>query len=259
MSTENNEQKKEEEKNPPNDIQQPIEPSSKPLISEDIKKLLDSLLKKTLDKRIIRLETRSQDQLKTAALVKKHYDTFTNQIKSIVKNNEETLKKKAAKSKEETHKKGKTLDKHPLASKSVPPGKKFGAKPKDNNTSRVEKKKLNIHTNTSTHLKTEENTDKDSHKRAKSFKQKRIFSESNIKKGKKKLVKKTETPLSPFGNEDIKAKTLTNYHTEKNILDSRKKLNSTTVEKNKTKDKTKKNSELAKTFSEANIDKKKKN
>ena len=40
MSTENNEQKK-EEKNPPNDIQQPIEPSpsSKPLISEDIKKL----------------------------------------------------------------------------------------------------------------------------------------------------------------------------------------------------------------------------
>ena len=222
MSTENNEQVK-EEKNPPNEPQQ-IEPSSQPLISEDIKKLLNSLLKKSLDKRIIRLEARTQDQIKTAALVKKNYDGFNNQLKHIVKNMEETLKKKEAKSKEEAHKKGKASDRHPLASKSVPPGK-LGIKTKDINKSKVEKKKHNIHTN---NLKTEENIDKDAHKRAKSFKEKRILSEANIKKGgKTKLMKKTQTSIPPFGKEDdkedIKAKTLSYYHTERNV-DSKKKI-----------------------------------
>ena len=146
--------------------------------------------------------------------------------------------------------------KHSLSSKSVPPGKKLKISTKEYNTVRntiKEKNKLNITTN----YKTEENIEKDPHRRAKSFKDKRMLSERNIKKGKMKLTKKVDNISSPYRkddkSEDIKSKTMSNYHTEKKE-DSKKAFNiSMNKSKTKDKDKLKEKENLAKTFSEADI------
>ena len=142
MSAENNEQIKDEVNE-----SQPLEfslPIIQPRITDDIKNLLNSLLKKTLDKRILRLESRNQEQNKNINLTSKSYENFKKQLKSIVKNMEETQKKKEAKKKNETPRKGRMNigGKHPLASKSVPPGKKLGIKTKDYNTSQISKKNI---------------------------------------------------------------------------------------------------------------------
>ena len=254
MIAENNEQIK-DEVNPSNESQ-PIEsslPIPQPRITDDMKNLLNSLLKKTLDKRIVRLESRNQEQYKNITFTNKHYDNFKKILKSIVKNMEETLKKKETKKKNETPRKGRmNIGKHPLASKSVPPGKKIGIKTKDYNTSQITKKNIMSKT---TNFETEDNIDPN--KKTKSFKDKRILSEKNMKKGKMKLLKKTDNKLSPYRKEeeDIKAKTMSYYHTDKNN-DSRRNINNITVDKSKNKEKdkkVKKSNELAKTFSEGNM------
>ena len=254
MSTENDLQEREHEES--HQIVSDGLPKSR--ITDDIRNLLNSLLKKTLDKRIIRLENRKEDQSKNAKLIAKNFENFTNQLDSIIKNMEETLKKRETKKKEETPKKLK-VTKHSLASKSVPPGKKLkiNTKPEYNtNTNRnKEKKNININTNS---FKTEENLDKSSsHNRAKSFKEKRIFSEANIKKPKIKLVKKVDNAFSPYRKddkkEDNKAKTMTHFNSEKK---SESKRHNITVNKDKMKEKDlkiKKKDDLAKTFSEGDM------
>ena len=150
MSTENKKQPKEEEttsKESPQ-IENSI-PSSGPetRFNEDIKKLLNSLIKKTLNERLLRLEHKNTEEIKNIHILKPTYNKFDQQIKSLIKNVEETKKRKETKKKEETPKKLKhnTL-KHSLASKSVPPGKKLKISTKtEYNTNRPkEKKKLNI-------------------------------------------------------------------------------------------------------------------
>ena len=179
MNTENKDQPKEEEmllsESPK--AENPI-PSAEPPIrfTEDIKSLLNSLIKKSLNERLLRLEHKNTDELKNINNLKPTYNKFEQQLKSLLKNVEETKKRKEAKKKEEeTPKKSKqnTL-KRSLASKSVPPGKKLkiSTKTEYNTNKPKEKKKLNIDT---TSFKTEENLDKSSHTRAKSFKEKRDF------------------------------------------------------------------------------------
>jgi hypothetical protein len=67
MSAEINENSKVESSSPVEAIPGEIS-STQPRISEDIKKLLNSLLQKTLDKRIIRLEHRYQEQKKNIVI-----------------------------------------------------------------------------------------------------------------------------------------------------------------------------------------------
>ena len=99
MSTENNESLKEQptESKPVESVETPSDISEpKPRISEDIKKLLNSLLHKTLDKRLKRLENRHLEQKKNAELTTKSFKLYISQLDSLVKNMEETLKKKEA-------------------------------------------------------------------------------------------------------------------------------------------------------------------
>ena len=256
MSAEINETSKVQSTSPVEAVQGEISSTNiepQPRISEDIKKLLNSLLQKTLDKRIIRLEHRYQEQRKNNELTAKSFKAFTLQLQSLVKNMEETLKKKATKKKEETPKRLKSN-----TSKSLPHGKKLKINKQEYSTARNTDKKKMLNT---TNYKTE-NNDKESHFKVKSLKGSRVLSEANIKKGKTKLLKK---PIHDLTNkddkkEDIKSKTMSNYHTEKKS-DSKRDLGNTINNKNKAKDKNiKKNDELTKTFSEPNIsDKIKKN
>ena len=127
MSTENKDQQLEQQIDPtkeaPTEISSPPQPQTR--ITDEVKKLLNSLIKKNLDKRIKRLENRNEDQNKNIKIIKTNFKNFESQIKSIIKNVEETQKRKEAKKKEETPKKSRlNTSKHSLASKSVPPGKK---------------------------------------------------------------------------------------------------------------------------------------
>ena len=237
MSAENKETSKEQSTPPVEVVKSEISSMAfepRPKISEDIKNLLNSMLKKTLDKRITRLENRYQEQKKYNELTAKNFKTFTLQLQSLVKNMEQTLKKKESKKKEETPKLKVNLKKH-LSSKSLPHGKKLKInKPEYNTTKRTESKQFLNTTNYKT-----ENNNKVSHKRIKSLKDTRVLSEANIKKEKIKLEKKAlhNSLIKDDKKEDIKAKTMRNYHN-----------------KSKTKDKiNKKNDELTKTFSETNI------
>ena len=254
MSTENNEQTTTPEEKT---LSLSVVPQER--ISEDIKKMLNDLIKRRLDKRILRLEHRHDEGSKNLKYVYKYFKTFDQQLESIVKNMEDTLKKKESKKMEESSRKTKKniTSKHPKSSKSVPPKKKLGINKQNFNTQgNNERKKLNINSISNFHTEINE---KDSDKRTKSLKEKRMFSETNIKKGKTKLVKKVVA--SPSLKEDIKAKTLPNYHNEKKS-NSKKELSSTMPNKSKTRDKDKKNikknTELAKTFSETNINDKNK-
>ena len=238
---------------------------SQPRISEDIKKLLNSLLENRLEKRILRLENRNENDNKNIKLIFTSFKAFNQKIESLVKNMEETLKKKGMKKKEETPRRiDKRNSKRHLTSRSVPPGKKIEINKQNNNPNKKEnKKKLSL--NPSNFLT--ENNEKPSIKRTKSLKEKRLSSETNLKKAKSKLVKKIDNQMTPSvkddKKDDIKAKTLTNYHPSKKG-DSKKLLNSTMTTKSKTRDKDKKiikkNDELSKTFVESSIsDKIKKN
>jgi hypothetical protein len=253
MSRENNESLKEQSTESKSvesvktlsDISEP-----KPRISEDIKKLLNSLLHKTLDKRLKRLENRHLEQKKNAELTTKSFKHYISQLDSLVKNMEETLKKKEAKKKEETPRRLKVTPKKPLSSKSVPPNKRARmSRPDNNNASKIlEKKKLNLTT-----FKTENNS-KEKQNRAKSMREKRMLSESNLKKGKIKIKKLDNSSIATINKDDkkddIKAKTLSNYHTERKIEGKR---NINNLLKSKTRDKDKKSQihdELSKSVSE---------
>ena len=260
MSTENNEASK-EQTNEPKLIEESLNISeSKPRISEDIKKLLNSLLHKTLDKRLKRLENRHIDQKKYAELAGKSFKLYKSQLEFLKKNMEETLKKKEAKKKEETPRRLKANSKRPLSSKSVPQNKRSKSRIsrlENNNESKIlEKKKLNL-----TGYKTENNS-KEKQNRAKSFREKRMLSESNLKKGKTKVKKIDNSSLiinKDEKKEDLKAKTMTNYHSEKK---NEGKRNANNLLKSKTRDKDKKlknNNELSKSLFEITSEKTKKN
>ena len=241
MSAENNEPSKEQSTSPVEPIQCEIvskSPEPQPKISEDIKNLLNSLLKNTLDKRIIRLENRYQEQKKNNELTAKTFKAFTLQI---LKNMEETLKKKEAKKKEEAPRLKVNLKKH-TSSKSLPHGKNLKINKQEYNTTKNSQRKKMLNT---TNYKTE-NNNKESLKRIKSLKESRVLSETNIKKGKTKLVKKVnhELIIKDDKKEDIKLNTMSNFYKKGNAKDKNNK----------------KNDELVKTFSETNIsDKIKKN
>ena len=244
MSAENNEPSKEQSTSPVEQIQCEIaskSPEPQPKISEDIKNLLNYLLKNTLDKRIIRLENRYQEQKKNNELTAKTFKAFTLQIQSLVKNMEETLKKKEAKKKEEAPRLKVNLKKH-TSSKSLPHGKNLRINKQEYNTTKNSQRKKMLNT---TNYKTE-NNNKESLKRIKSLKESRVLSETNIKKGKTKLVKKAnhELIIKDDKKEDIKLNTMSNFYKKENAKDKNNK----------------KNDELEKNFSETNIsDKIKKN
>ena len=258
MSTENNEQIKEQENlsKEPQQIEN-TDNQPKTRITEEIKNLLDSLLKNTLDKRIIRLQKRNEEQNKNIKIIKDNFEKFNSKLKSLVKNMEETLKKKEAKKKEELPRRLKlSKTKHSLASKSVPPGKKLKSSRSEYNTSRNKEKSININTS---NYKAEETFDRQTHNRDKSFREKRKMSESNMKKGKIKLEKKTDNNIfSPYrkddNKEDIKSKTMSNFNTEKKI-ESKRNLNNISINKGKIKKdlNDKKKDNLSKTFSEEDL------
>ena len=215
---------------------------------EYLKKLLNSLIKRNLEKRILRLEDRNDEQNKNITIIRANFKSFDNQIKSIIKNVEETkkIKEKEVKKKEASSRKGRIVgSKHSLANKSVSPFNKLKLAIKtDYNTNKIqEKKKLNIN---------KSNLEKDPHTRAKSFKEKRKVRGKNINKGKIKLVKKIDRTLSSYINddkkEDIKSKTMSNYYTEKKG-DSNRNFNNTLNKKKKLTTK----KDLVKSFSEADI------
>ena len=171
MSTENKDQQLDQQIDPTKETQTEISSAPQPQtgITDEVKKLLNSLIKKNLEKRIRRLENRNEDQNKNVKIIKTNFKNFESQIKSIIKNVEETQKRKEAKKKEETPKKSRlNTSKHSLASKSVPPGKKKILPLKtEYNTNKIgEKKKININTS---NFKTEVNVDKDAHNRSKTF------------------------------------------------------------------------------------------
>ena len=168
------------------DIAKDLELQPKQRITEDTKKLLISLCKNLLEKRLRRLERRNDEQTKDLKFTDKIYKNLDSQATSLVKNMEETLKKKEAKKKEGSPRKLKVnLAKHPLASKSLPPGKKIRMRTEYNTIKPKEKKKININTsNYKTEYNIDKEKDKDSHARSKTFfYDKSIFSEGNIKKG----------------------------------------------------------------------------
>ena len=125
--TENNDQSNEPtvQANESQPLDLPLESQQpKPRITEELKKLLSSLCKNSLERRIRRLERRNDDEAKDIKFIDKNFKNLKLQLHSLVKNVEET-KKKEAKKKEASPRKLKVkLAKHPLASKSVPPRKK---------------------------------------------------------------------------------------------------------------------------------------
>jgi len=153
----------------------------KPRKSEDIKKLLNSLLHKTLDMRLKRLESRYLEQKKCAELTGKSFELYKSQLKSLEKNMEETLKKKEVKINEEDQRRLKINSRKNLISKSVTPNKRTRINRKENNNGNkiVVKKKINLTKN-----KTENNV-KEKKNMGKSLKDKRALSVSNLKIRKK--------------------------------------------------------------------------
>ena len=129
MNIENKEQH-DKQQDQANESQKEIEssPQSEPRIYEDINKLLNSLIKRNLEKRIIRLEDRNDEQNKNITIIRANFKSFDNQIKSIIKNVEETkkIKEKEVNKKEGSSRKGRIVgSKHSLANKSVSPVNKL--------------------------------------------------------------------------------------------------------------------------------------
>ena len=75
MSTENKDQQLEQQIDPtkeaPTEISSPPQPQTR--ITDEVKKLLNSLIKKNLDKRIKRLENRNEDQNKNVKIMRSFF------------------------------------------------------------------------------------------------------------------------------------------------------------------------------------------
>ena len=179
-------------------------------ISEDIKKLLNSLLHKTLHKRLKRLENRHLEQKKWVELTGKSFELYKSHLESLKKNMEETLKKKN----EETQRRLKVNSRKNLISKSVTPNKRSRISRKENNHGKkiLEEKNLNLTKN-----KTENNIKKN-HNMCQSLRDKRALSEINLIKKNKKIKK---IDISSFiTNKDgkkkyLKSKTMINFNIKK--------------------------------------------
>ena len=257
MSTEINEQTKEQESLHIESSKIDNNNHPKPRITEDIKNILDSLLKKTLDQRIIRLEKRNAEQDKNLTIIDKNFNNFQTQLKSIVKNMEETLKNKQAKKniKNELPRRLKSnLSKGNLASKSVPAVKRLknNHKSEYNKTRNNQDKKMNINNN----YKTEEITEKQSQIKDKYVREKRIHNESNIIKNKNKNKNEKNNDNFPYKKDEkelIKSSTMSNFFKEKKS-EAKGNINKMVINKGKTKDIKKGN--LTKSFSEVNIKRK---
>ena len=200
-------------------IQQTDLSKSQITISEDVKSLLDTLLKKRLNKKLTKLEQKFSEEKKQTKYLGKKFEEYIKLLDSFCKEVNETVKEKGelSKKKHEVINEKNKIKVH--ISKSFAPNKRLKISTKNeyltNKTDRknlVEPKVNNIsRTNYQTEIV------KKSHIRPKTFKGQRIKDDniSNKKNIKPSQLVKNIIISSPLKHEDNKAKTIVILKTER--------------------------------------------
>ena len=191
-------------------------PHSSPEVA---KKLLTDLLKKHLDRKLTKLEHKMKEGLKSLKFTGKVFIEFEKTLDSLEKGVKETMKEKekALKKKEESKKEKFEAQKN--KSKSLVPNKRLKISTRNdyltNRTERNNLEKNNINNISTNNYKTE--IAKKEHVRPKTFKGRKIKNENEENKNKIKPLKidKISTMSSPMRPEDINAKTVTNFSSER--------------------------------------------
>ena len=197
--------------------------SSPSPISEDIKNLLSTLLKKRLEKKLTKLENKFDEETAILKHTSKKFTSYISILDSMTKGVEE-IKKEKEKEKEKLLKKKEEEKKEKfetksLKSKSVAPHKKLKivikgeysthVKDKDN----VDKNKNKMNNITRHNYQTEINTKE--HIRSKTSKSQRIYNNMDKNKVRQIKVDKISNVSTPLRPEDDKAKTMSNFSSDK--------------------------------------------
>ena len=193
-------------------------PHSSPEVA---KKLLTDLLKKHLDRKLTKLEHKMKEGLKSLKFTGKVFIEFEKTLDSLENRVNETMKEKekekALRKKEESKKEKFEAQKN--KSKSLVPNKRLKISTRNdyltNRTERNNLEKNNINNISTNNYKTE--ITKKEHVRPKTFKGHKIKNENEENRSKIKPLKidKISSMSSPLRPEDIKAKTVTNFSSER--------------------------------------------
>ena len=202
-----------------------IQPSDSSLIynpnspSEETKKLLSSLLKKRLEKRITKLENKTKEEREALKYTYKKFNEFKNLLSLLSKGFNEKMKEKELAFKKKEESKKEKFESKTHNSKSVAPQKKLKIITKNdfltNRTERSNNNKIRIN-NINTHNYKTEIVPKE-HIRPKTYKGPRIQHdpEKNRIKVKQIKIEKIANASSPQRPEDNKAKTIMNFSSER--------------------------------------------
>ena len=202
-----------------------IQPSDSSLIynpnspSEETKKLLSSLLKKRLEKRITKLENKTKEERGALKYTYKKFNEFKNLLSLLSKGFNEKMKEKELAFKKKEESKKEKFESKTHNSKSVAPQKKLKIITKNdfltNRTERSNNNKIRIN-NINTHNYKTEIVPKE-HIRPKTYKGPRIQHdpEKNRIKVKQIKIEKIANASSPQRPEDNKAKTIMNFSSER--------------------------------------------
>ena len=207
MSSENNIEQSQ------NSIQPSELSKSQSTISEETKILLNTLLKKRLNKKLLKLEQKFNEDKKLVKFIDKKFIDYISLLDSFTKEVYETIKEKAesSKKKHELIKENTKIKVH--ISKSFAPNKRLKISIKnDYSTNKTERKTHNI---TRTNFQTE--IGKKTHVRPKTFKGQRMKIENTQSKKnlKQSQLDKNINIASPLKDEDNKAKTIIVCRTDK--------------------------------------------
>ena len=207
MSSENNIEQSQ------NSIQPSELSKSQSTISEETKMLLNTLLKKRLNKKLSKLEQKFNEDKKLVKFIDKKFIDYISLLDSFTKEVYETIKEKAesSKKKHELIKENTKIKVH--ISKSFAPNKRLKISIKnDYSTNKTERKTHNI---TRTNFQTE--IGKKTHVRPKTFKGQRMKIENTQSKKnlKQSQLDKNINIASPLKDEDNKAKTIVVCRTDK--------------------------------------------
>ena len=233
-------------------------PINSSLIPEESKKILITLLKKRLDRKLSKFEHKFKEDKETLKYIAKKFTEFektliilTEGVKETQKVNEEKVKKK-----EEEKKQKEIIKVH--TSKSQAPHKKLKINTKnDYLTNRtvlnINKNKTNINNISSTRYNYHTEIPKKEHERPKTFKGRRPsdkeFNKIKVKPIKVDKITNISTPIRP---EDNKAKTIISLNTDQKY--ETKKVHNSVIYNKKSKSIKKKiipkNLELTKNFSD---------
>ena len=191
-----------------------------PNSSDEItKKLLSDLLKKHLGRKLTKFEDKLKEDKKSLKWTYKIYVEYEKVLDSLKKGIEEKINEKEKSLKKREESKKEKFESKTNKSKSLAPNKRLKISTRNdyltNRTERNNLEKNNINNISTNNYKTE--ITKKEHVRPKTFKGPRIKNdnEENRKKIKPIKIEKISNVSSPLRPEDIKAKTVTTFSSER--------------------------------------------